>query len=94
MSTHTSGPWEYGVRPDKTIWLSIGDPRDGAHYQGDLVASAADARLITAAPELYAALKALADSLPSAEYMAAQGKEEGPLLKEMRAALAKAEGKS
>ena len=55
---HTPGPWLYGVRKDKSIWLSIGDP-SGYHYQGDLVASEADARLIAAAPDLLAALDGL-----------------------------------
>ena len=51
---HTPAPWTYGVRPDGTIWLSLGDPRrPGAeHHQGDFFGTEADARLIAAAPEL------------------------------------------
>jgi len=54
---HTPGPWLYGVRPDGSIWLSLGDHKTGPHYQGDLVATPADARLIAATPELLAAAK-------------------------------------
>lgn len=56
---HTPGPWEYGVRGDGSIWLSIGDPIKGRHYQGDVNVYEADARLICAAPDLLAALKAV-----------------------------------
>ncbi|QRY69145.1 hypothetical protein JVX98_13050 [Ensifer sp. PDNC004] len=49
---HTPGPWTFGVRRDKSMWLSIGDPAKGPHYQADLYASEDDARLIVAAPEL------------------------------------------
>lgn len=57
---HTPGPWKFGVRKDKSMWLSIGDPATGPHYQGDLYASEDDARLIAAAPEM---LEALRDAL-------------------------------
>jgi len=43
------GEREYGVRNDGSIWLSIGSPLKGPHYQGDIVATAADADLICAA---------------------------------------------
>ncbi len=59
MSKHTPGKWEYGVREDSSKWLSIGDPAIGPHYQGDLCASLADAKLIAAAPELLEALAGL-----------------------------------
>ena len=52
MSGHTPGDWIYGVRRDGSMWLSIGDRRHGPHYQGDLVATEEDARLICAAPKL------------------------------------------
>jgi hypothetical protein len=57
---HTPGPWEFGVRKNRTIWLSLGDPRGAPHYQGDLVASEADARLIAAAPDLLEACRLFA----------------------------------
>lgn len=41
------------------MWISVGDPKGTRHYQGDLVAAAADANLIIAAPDLYAALARL-----------------------------------
>lgn len=53
----TPEPWTYGVRPDGSIWLSLGDHKTGAHHQGDLVATEDDARLIVAAPKLLAALR-------------------------------------
>ena len=56
MSGHTPGDWIYGVRRDGSMWLSIGDRRHGPHYQGDLVATEEDARLICAAPKLLEAL--------------------------------------
>jgi hypothetical protein len=78
---HTPRPWEYGIRRDKSIWLSLGDPKSGPHYQGDLVASEADARLIAAAPDLLEALKGLVANDCTFWRDAA------------RAAIAKAEGK-
>ncbi len=53
----TPGPWRFGVRRDDSMWLSLGDPKAGPHYQGDLVASPDDARLIVAAPDLLEALE-------------------------------------
>lgn len=53
----TTGEWLYGVRSDGSIWLSLGDPVTGPHFQGDLAASEDDARLLTAAPKLLTALK-------------------------------------
>jgi hypothetical protein len=53
---HTPGPWNYGVRKDGSIWLSLGAPGVGPHYQGDLVATESDAKLIVAAPELLESL--------------------------------------
>lgn len=53
----TPGPWEVGLRRDGSMWLSLGDPVTGPHYQGDIVASFADACLIAAAPDMYRALE-------------------------------------
>jgi hypothetical protein len=57
MSEHTPGPWDYGIRKDGTIWLTIGDPDKGPHYQGDFPGTEADARLVIAAPDLLEALR-------------------------------------
>ena len=46
------------------------------------------------ADELLEVLTELANSLPSAEYMRQQGQEEGPLLRKMRAVIAKATGEN
>ncbi len=54
---HTPGPWKFGLRRDGSIWLSLGDYKIGPHYQADLCATVADAKLICAAPELLAALR-------------------------------------
>jgi hypothetical protein len=54
---HTPGPWKFGIRRDGSMWLSLGDPIKGPHYQGDLVASPADARLIAESPAMYGAIK-------------------------------------
>lgn len=59
----TDGPWAYGVRPDGTIWLSIGDRITGPHYQGEFVGSEADARLTVAGPAMFAALQKMLDRL-------------------------------
>ncbi|MFJ4130825.1 hypothetical protein [Pseudomonas cyclaminis] len=56
---HTPGPWNYGVRKDGSIWLSLGASGVGPHYQGDLVATESDAKLIVAAPELLESLSNL-----------------------------------
>lgn len=57
MVGFTKGPWRYGIRKDGSLWLSLGDPKVGRHFQGDLAASEADARLIAEAPAMYEALK-------------------------------------
>lgn len=56
-SNITPGPWKFGVRDDGSIWLSIGDPMKGPHFQADLCASVADAQLIVSAPDLLEALQ-------------------------------------
>lgn len=55
----TPKPWVYGTRRDDSKWLSLGDPKNGQHRQGDLCATKEDADLICAAPDLLAALKSL-----------------------------------
>jgi hypothetical protein len=61
QAKHTPGPWTYGIRRDGSIWLSLGDHKTpkAAHYQGDLCATEADARLIAAAPALLEACERL-----------------------------------
>ena len=55
----TPGPWASGIRPDGTMWLSLGDPRKGPHFQGDISCGKNDLPLITASPDLYEALVAM-----------------------------------
>ena len=81
---HTPEPWEFGVRKDKSMWLSLGNPATGPHYQGNLAGSEADARLICAAPDLLEALQACELVLSQ------EGREGTLLLMGVRAALAKA----
>jgi hypothetical protein len=59
----TKGKWEAGERRDGSIWLSIGDPKTGPHFQGDIVCTPWDARLIITAPELYEVLEAAQEEL-------------------------------
>jgi len=59
LEGHTPGPWEYGVRKDGSVWLSIGNPYKGEHWQGDLYAKPVDAALIAAAPALLAEVSRL-----------------------------------
>jgi hypothetical protein len=93
---HTPGPWTFGVRRDGSIWLSIGDPKGrGAHYQGDLVATPEDARLIVAAPELLGELQKLLAYADGIHRLQAHIDGEGVdyvTFPEARAAIAKATG--
>lgn len=50
---HTPGPWLWGVRDNRTIWFSAGDPVAGPHWQGEFPGTPADARLISAAPAMF-----------------------------------------
>jgi hypothetical protein len=90
---HTSKPWTYGVRRDGSIWLSLGDHKTPgmAHYQGDLCATQADARLICAAPDLLNALRQCA-AVVAGDTMHKQGLIDA--LVAARDAIAKAEGGS
>jgi len=69
MSKHTPGPWAVKFRNDHTAYISLGDPKQGAHKQFEIAfddcypSDVADARLISAAPDLLAALQSAADSL-------------------------------
>ncbi|MDX1117061.1 hypothetical protein GOL29_03295 [Sinorhizobium medicae] len=94
MSKHTPGEWKFGVRRDNSIWLSLGDPRKGPHYQGDLYASEADARLIAAAPELLAALKAAIELSDRRLTEAGRTEEAQAVYDQVASAIAKAEGLS
>jgi hypothetical protein len=85
----TPGPWTYGVRKDRSIWLSIGDPAC-CHYQGDLVASEADARLICAVPEMFEALEAIEFALSQGMPAAMVLDENSPIRDCLRAAIKKA----
>jgi hypothetical protein len=63
----TEGPWEYGKRPDGSVWLSTGNPERGQHYQGDWEGFDADAAFIaharTDVPYLLAEVKRLREAL-------------------------------
>ncbi len=86
---HTPKPWKYGVRKDGSIWLSLGNPELGAHYQGDLVATEADAKLIAAAPDLLADLQEAATTLRRYEALhRAKGTDDSTAKAEVNAALA------
>ena len=49
-------PFRYGVRRDKSIWISFGNPEKGEHHQFDFYAPERIARLTVAAPALLDAL--------------------------------------
>ena len=55
----TPEPWEVGLRRDGSIWLSLGNPASGRHYQGDIVCTFSDAKLMASAVKLYEALDEL-----------------------------------
>ena len=89
MSTaHTPGPWitngyRYIYGPDYYILCDVG-PID--------IVSSANARLIAAAPELLAALKALLQLDESDERIRGESMRRKPAQDTARAAIAKAEG--
>lgn len=93
MTQHTPGPWKYDWI-EKSIFYDDNDvqPRiaimDGDNTSEDQ--NAADARLIAAAPDLLAALKAIVGCLGPEGYLSACGKS---ITDQARAAIAKAEGK-
>lgn len=57
MGKQTPLPWEYGVRPDGSIWVSLGSPDLGTHYQFDWHASGYDARMAMGAPAMFDLLR-------------------------------------
>ena len=90
-SKHTPGPWEVvalnGFGP---FAIRMGTPKGTGHpthYGVGQIGTEANARLIAAAPELLAGLKALISELPN--YMA-----KSKAVSEASAAIAKAEGRS
>ena len=95
--THTPGPWKMGGRipteieirstatyPILICKIDIDTAHPGLAYENCLIAEA-NANLISAAPDMYAALKAINDGDGSLT--------ESEIVKQMRAAIAKAEGK-
>lgn len=92
---HTPGPWKYGVRKDKSIWLSLGDPVKGPHHQGDFFGTEKDAALTIAAPELLEALTELFESYKELSDSGDAGRwklEKLAVGKKALAAISKAEG--
>lgn len=83
---HTPGEWVYGVRKDKSIWISLGDPLKGPHHQGEFSGTESDARLATAAPDLLKSLKEITKECVR------QGIKIGPLIADAQDAIARAEG--
>jgi hypothetical protein len=90
----TPGDWKFGVRRDGSIWLSLGDPAKGPHYQGDLVASVDDARLMVAAREMYEALDAMFAEFGAGETCDEECNGDNCPIFLARAAMAKARGES
>ena len=84
MSKHTPGPWTAEPNSAHGISFSV----EGGGRLITRFASAADARLIAAAPDLLAALRAMTDYMAYAEALG----EDKAVFKNARAAIAKAEG--
>ena len=66
---HTPGPWVVKFRNDHSAYISFGDPAEGEHKQFDIEfddrypSDVADARLISAAPELLSELQDILRSI-------------------------------
>ena len=93
MSEHTPRPWTISVRDWEIMIEANGD--DVALIQGKTPRDQANARLIAAAPDLYAMLlqveKVLYEDTNAAEHPCCGW---GPLYHEIRAALARARGET
>jgi hypothetical protein len=103
MNKHTPGPWAIKFRGDHSAYISLGDPTTGGpHKQFDIAfdsrhpSDVADARLIAAAPDLLAALKALLavapPKAPGAGVIVGSEEKHKAAIAAARAAVAKAEG--
>lgn len=95
---HTPGPWTVNPLQLDQVATDTDPPRLLArvfYEPGAELTAVADARLIAAAPDLLAALIALSDALPSDQHMReVEGREPGPGLLMMRAAIVKATGEA
>lgn len=108
LVSHTPGPWEGDPKGDGLgvrVWDKAGqnmiaaldeDAADSACFVPDIQIREANARLIAAAPEMLDALKAAEKDLATfeAEVTSILPMAKSPALPLIRAAIAKAEGKS
>jgi len=89
MSEHTKGPWEARWSERGQYWFIDHPQQEGSATLTKLNCDEADARLISAAPDLLEALEAL---LPIAARVI-QGTTDGqPMLRQARSAINKATG--
>ena len=97
--SHTPGPWvvvrpPLGAGPQAPLWVNACDVRIANVFEEDASKKSANAAIISAAPEMLAALKNL-ESLVSGWLHDANSPSHGiPALVAARAAIAKAEGKT
>jgi len=100
METHTKGPWRVNERllaivSDEPCTDILG-AENVEHYGGYLIAESIapiNLSIIAAAPEMYEAIAAIATAM-NLGYIPNEILSEGsPILEELRAAIAKAEGK-
>lgn len=92
MAQHTPGQWQQHPMRSRLIVVEYSEHDTGAHYREIAEARTdEDARLITAAPELLAACKAVL-AWADAECMPQGGKNDGPW-ELLEAAIAKAEAR-
>lgn len=96
---HTPGPWEIDWNVTRLDIFSsdakvlVASLRRSALSEGIDEAARANARLIAAAPEMYEVIAAIATAM-NCGYIPNEILSEGsPILEELRAAIAKAEGK-
>lgn len=94
VTAFTSEPWRYDVDCESVMcdagWLALVEHWPDKPSTGKFGDSDSDGKLMAAAPELYAACKALLDAFEGYEMLAALASETQAMV---RAAIAKADGK-
>jgi hypothetical protein len=96
MTAHTPAPWKISTGPYGAVWAGPAQMphpgRDSQRLEERLATRAADAALISAAPDMLAALKALSAAFDMCEHDQDRAHAEACAMADARAAIAKAAG--